>query len=136
MTRIYNCSDEFGDESTTLEIAEDGFLYDGIRYRWADISSIRRHDSFLWRCFLGLVPGPLTYIFLKDGRRLCITQNIRKVDTTSQKAGLSFLVWLGGKTSQDYKDIIKIFDMKTSKDHPRSPQGHPLEVASRDKSSP
>ncbi len=62
-----------------LVVGRNGFIYEGRRYDWSDITEIRRYDSVFW-ALLFHGAAPCSYIFLADGSRIrlkgsCLLKN-------------------------------------------------------------
>jgi len=88
---------------TTLIIENDGFVYKGNKYRWKDIVTIKRSDTFADN--LGRFPS--TIILLSDGKiiRLPITLEEKQI-----KEKNNFFDWYD--KSGAYKYVVSLFEDK------------------------
>jgi len=89
----------------TLIIENDGFVYKGNKYRWKDLVTIKRSDTFADN--LGRFPS--TIILLSDGNiiRLPITLEEKKIKEKS-----NFFDWYD--KSEAYKCVVSLFEDITS----------------------
>jgi hypothetical protein len=89
-----------------LEISEDGFIYDGKQYRWADIKKIKRYDSLFWSLFFYQGGTPVAYVFLNDGKRIRIRGRV-----LMKKGEQSDLDFFSGK-SRAYEELLDLIEKK------------------------
>jgi len=95
-----------------LEVKPDGFIYRGKHYQWDGINKIKRYDSPSWNLLFYQVGTPLAYVYLKDGKRICIRGRVLQKEGEKSEVG-----FIRGATKA-YDELLNLLEKKWKANNP------------------